>query len=55
METNNSTSIHSLLYEKMLEAKFFSSGSYNAEETLKVMYPWDGYGSLDEKYPPRQP
>jgi hypothetical protein len=44
-----------LLYEKMLEAKFFSNGYYNAEETLKVWYPWDGYGNLDEKYPPRQP
>ena len=44
-----------LLYEEMLEAKFFSNGYYNAEETLKVMYSWDGYGNLDEKYPPRQP
>lgn len=44
-----------LLYEKMLEAKLFSAGYYNAEETLRVMYPWDGYGNLDEKYPPRQP
>jgi hypothetical protein len=43
------------LYEEMLEAKFFSAGYYNAEETLRVMYPWDGYGNLDEKYPPRQP
>jgi len=43
------------LYEKMLEAKRFSNGYYNAEETLRVMYPWNGYGNLDEKYPPRQP
>ncbi len=43
------------MYEKMLEAKLFSAGYYNAEETLKVMYPWNGYGNLDEKYPPRQP
>ncbi len=43
------------LYEAMLEAKLFSNGYYNAEETLKVQYPWDGYGNLDEKYPPRQP
>jgi hypothetical protein len=42
-------------YEAMLEAKFFSNGYYDAEETLRVMYPWDGYGNLDEKYPPRQP
>ncbi|MDQ3005551.1 MAG: hypothetical protein M3R47_09240 [Chloroflexota bacterium] len=44
-----------LLYEEMLEAKFFSNGYYNTEETLRVWYPWDGYGNLDEKYPPRQP
>ena len=43
------------LYETMLDAKFFSNGYYNAEETRKVWYPWDGYGNLDEKYPPRQP
>jgi hypothetical protein len=43
------------LFEKMLDAKLFSSGYYNAEETMKVWYPWDGYGNLDEKYPPRQP
>ena len=43
------------LYQEMLEAKAFSNGYYNAEETLRVMYPWDGYGNLDEKYPPRQP
>lgn len=43
------------LYNKMLDAKRFSAGYYNAEETLRVMYPWDGYGNLDEKYPPRQP
>jgi hypothetical protein len=43
------------LYEKMLQAGFFSGGGYNAEETLRVWYPWTGYGNLDEKYPPRQP
>jgi hypothetical protein len=43
------------LYEKMLDARFFSNGYYNAEETLRVWYPWNGYGNLDEKYPPRQP
>jgi hypothetical protein len=42
-------------YEEMLEAGLFSMGHYNAEETLRVLYPWDGYGNLDEKYPPRQP
>ena len=42
-------------YMTMLDAGMFSMGHYDAEETLKVMYPWDGYGNLDEKYPPRQP
>ena len=27
------------LYEKLLEAKRFSNGYYNAKETLRVMYP----------------
>ena len=45
----------SSLYEKMLDAGLFSSGYYNAEETKRVWYPWNGYGNLDEKYPPRQP
>jgi hypothetical protein len=43
------------LYEEMMEAGLFSMGHYNAEETLRVMYPWEGYGNLNEKYPPRQP
>lgn len=43
------------LYYEMLDIGSFSAGYYNAEETLRVMYPWDGYGNLDEKYPPRQP
>ncbi len=43
------------LYEKLLDAKLLSSGYLNAEETLNVMYPWNGYGDLDEKYDPRQP
>lgn len=39
--------------EKMLEAGYFSNGDYNAEQTLSAWYPWEGYGNLDEKYPPR--
>ena len=42
-------------YARLLDAGMFSMGHYNAEETLKVMYPWNGYGNLDEKYPPRRP
>jgi hypothetical protein len=41
------------LYEKMLDAKRFSNGIYDREETLKAQYPWNGYGNLNEKYPPR--
>jgi hypothetical protein len=44
-----------LISEKMLAAGYFSNGDFNAEQTLSVWYPWDGYGNLDEKYPPRQP
>lgn len=43
------------LYDDLTEERLFSMGFYNEEETSKVMYPWDGYGNLDEKYPPRQP
>ena len=43
------------LYEEIMEVGLFSMGHYNAEETLRVMYPWDGYGNIAEKYPPRQP
>lgn len=43
------------MYGDLMEVGLFSMGFYNTEETLKVMYPWDGYGNLDEKYPPRQP
>ena len=40
---------------ELMDAGMFSMGHYNAEETLRVMYPWSGYGNLDNKYPPRQP
>jgi hypothetical protein len=43
------------MYQDMLEEGFFSMGYYNAEETLRVLYPWNGFGNLNEKYPPRQP
>jgi hypothetical protein len=44
-----------MIFEQLMDAGMFSMGHYDAEETLKVMYSWDGYGNLDEKYPPRQP
>jgi hypothetical protein len=43
------------IFEELLDAGMFSMGHYNAEETMRVIYPWAGYGNLDEKYPPRQP
>jgi hypothetical protein len=42
-------------YEKMLEVGLFSEGYYNGLETTKIMYPWNGYGSIDDKYPLRTP
>jgi hypothetical protein len=42
-------------FTELMDGGMFSMGHYNAEETLRVMYSWDGYGSLDKKYPPRQP
>ena len=42
-------------FTELMEGGMFSMGHYNTYETLKVMYSWDGYGNLDEKYPPRQP
>ena len=41
------------IYEEILDAGMLSMGHLNAEETLKMMYPWGGYGNLDEKYPLR--
>ena len=43
----------SAMYEEILDAGMLSMGHLNAEETLKMMYPWGGYGNLDEKYPLR--
>jgi hypothetical protein len=43
------------LFEALLDAGGFSNGYYNAEETRRVWYSWNGYGNLQEKYPPRQP
>jgi len=42
-------------FTELMDASMFSMGHYNAEETLRVMYSWNGYGNLDKKYPPRQP
>jgi hypothetical protein len=42
-------------FAELMDSGTFSMGHYNAEETLSVMYIWNGYGNLDKKYPPRQP
>lgn len=42
-------------YEELLEEGVFFLSAYKKDDTLRIMYPWDGYGNLDEKYPPRQP
>ena len=41
------------IYAAMLEAKLISFSSYGAKETLEITYPWEGYGKIDELYPPR--
>lgn len=43
------------IYRRMLEAGSFSGGDYDAVQVLKILYAWDGYGRLLEKYPPRSP
>ena len=43
------------LYNELMDEGFFSMGLYNRNESLSIMYPWDGYGNIAEKYPPRQP
>jgi hypothetical protein len=38
-------------YDEMLEAGSFSAGHLNAEQTLKAMRPWVGYGDLNQYIP----
>lgn len=40
------------IYDQMLEAGLFSQGHMDREVTIKYMHPWDGYGSIEKKYPP---
>lgn len=42
-------------YEQLLENGSLSEGGYSTEETLKIMYPWKGYGNVEELYLPRIP
>lgn len=39
----------------ILDAGMFSNGFYNASQTQEMMYPWKGYGSINELYPLRTP
>lgn len=43
------------LYQAILGTGIFSDGNFTAEQTMKIMYPWNGYGNIDEKYPLRNP
>jgi hypothetical protein len=43
------------LYEDLLKIGIFSQGNYSGEETKSIMYAWDGYGEINEKYPFREP
>jgi len=39
----------------MQDAGLFTGGHYDADETREIMYPWVGYGLINELYPPRTP
>jgi hypothetical protein len=39
----------------ILDAGMFSNGFYNASQMQEMMYPWKGYGSVEELYPLRLP
>ncbi len=39
-------------YDRLLDAGIFSMSLLNREDTLKFIRPWDGYGSIEKKYPP---
>lgn len=39
----------------ILDAGMFSNGFYNASQMQEMMYPWKGYGSVEELYPLRFP
>lgn len=42
-------------YQQIMDARLFSMGWYGREDTEKIMYPWKGYGNIEELYPPRLP
>ena len=44
-----------LRYEELLNAKMFSLGHYDANNTRSIMYQWKGYGSIEELYSRRLP
>lgn len=42
-------------YEELLDAEMFSLGEYDANDTKKIMYSWQGYGCIEILYPPKFP
>jgi hypothetical protein len=40
------------LFNEMIDEKLFSQSFLTGEETRKHFIPWNGYGSLQQKYPP---
>ncbi|NOH04084.1 MAG: hypothetical protein HND47_20000 [Chloroflexi bacterium] len=42
-------------YDRHLEGGTFTLGKLDASGTQKIMYPWEGYGNIEELYPPRLP
>jgi hypothetical protein len=43
------------IYDDLLHAGLFSQSYFSGPETEKIMYSWEGYGEIDEKYPYREP
>lgn len=42
-------------YQELLNAGLFSWGEWSGEDTLKMAYPWKGYGYVEDLYPIRYP
>lgn len=42
-------------YQNLLKDGMFSWREYKGEEAVKILYPWKGYGSVDDLYPPTVP
>jgi hypothetical protein len=42
-------------FDALLDSGMFSDGNYSEARLRGIMYSWDGYGVLDEKYPVKVP